>query len=119
MVKRCGSRWVWVALLAVAATALPRVTSAEPISLTVSVSPSLQQTANSPCVIGEPSCNNPDGFAYTLIGPSTSSATLQSPTYTVQELRNLIGGNVFSMGLDLNQAMGQNGGEYDLLRFTM
>jgi len=119
MVIRFRSRWFGVALLALAASGVPRLTSAEPISLSVSVGPSLQQTDNSPCVIGDPSCKNPDGFSYTLIGPRTSSATLHSPTYTVQELRELIGGNVFSIGVDLNQAMGHDSGAYNLLQFTM
>jgi PEP-CTERM motif-containing protein len=119
MVIRFRTRWLGVAVVALSAIGLPRLTSAEPISLTVSAGPSLQQTDNCPCVIGDPSCKNPDSFDYTLIRPRTSSATLNSPTYTVQELRNLIGGNLFSIGVDLNQAMGHDGGAYNLLQFTM
>jgi PEP-CTERM motif-containing protein len=105
-------------LVAVVALWAPRAASADPIALTVSGNPSLQQTMNRPCVIGDPSCNNPNSFDYTLIGPQTTDATLSSPTYTVQQIRDLVG-DTFSINLDLNQAVGQNGGAYDLIRFSM
>jgi len=101
------------------AALFPLTASAEPVALTVNVDTSLQQILNRPCVIGDPSCHNPDSLAYTLIGPHMESGTLKSPTYTVQQLRDLVGGNVFSIGVDLNQAMGHDGGAYDLMRFTM
>jgi PEP-CTERM motif-containing protein len=114
-------RWkaVTTALIALATVGRPHLASAEPIALTVSAGSTIQQTENSPCVIGDPSCQNPDGFLYTLIKPRTDSATLSSPTYTVQELRDLIGADVFSIGVDLNQAMGHDSGAYDLQQFTM
>jgi hypothetical protein len=48
-----------------------------------------------------------------------ADGTLSSPTYTVQQIRDLVGGDTFSVGLDLNQAMGHDRGAYDLMRFTM
>jgi hypothetical protein len=109
----------FIAALVATAALLPATASADPVALTVNVNTSLQQIENHPCVIGDPSCNNPESFAFTLIGSSMASGTLESPTYTVQELRDLLGGDVFSVGVDLNQALGQNGGAYDLMQFTM
>ena len=61
-----------------------------------------QQTANSPCIIGDPSCTNPGGFTSTTL---PSGATMQydvfSPIYTVQQIRNIVG-NVFFVGIDVN-----------------
>jgi PEP-CTERM motif len=113
-----GKNWCLVSAgLFVAAGLTARVASAEPVTLTVDANASLQQTLNRPCIIGDPSCT--DALAFTLIGPQMSSGTLSSPTYTVQQIRDLIGGDTFSVGLDLNQAPGQNGGAYDLVRFTL
>jgi PEP-CTERM motif-containing protein len=109
----------FAAALIAMATLFPAMASADPVALTVNVDTSLQQIDNHPCVIGDPSCSNPESFAFTLIGSSMASGTLESPTYTVQELRDLLGGDVFSVGVDLNQAIGQNGGAYDLMQFTM
>jgi hypothetical protein len=61
-----------------------------------------QQTLNSPCVIGDPSCNNPDGFGFTKL-PAGVVAFYDStsPTYTVQQIRN-IAGDAFFVGIDVN-----------------
>ena len=91
--------------------------SAEPVTLTVNAGTSLQQVTNRPCVIGDPSCT--DMLPFTLIGPHMSSGTLSSPTYTVQQIRDLIGGDAFTVGVDLNQARGHDGGAYDLLAFSL
>jgi PEP-CTERM motif-containing protein len=109
--------WAIIAGLVVTAGLVPRVASGEPMTLSVSTNVSVQQVMNRPCIIGDPSCT--DALAYTLIGPNMSSGTLSSPTYTVQQIRDLIGGDTFAVGLDLNQAMGQNDGAYDLVRFTL
>jgi hypothetical protein len=103
--------------LVVATGLAPGVASAEPVSLSVKVDTSLQQVMNRPCVIGDPSCT--DALAFTLIGPHMGSGTLSSPTYTVQQIRDLVGGDTFAIGVDLNQAPGHNDGAYDLLRFTL
>jgi hypothetical protein len=93
--------------------------SAEPIVLSVQAGPSIQQIDNRPCIIGDPSCHNPDSFPFTLIRPQSHEGTLSSPTYTVGQIRELVGGDTFVVGLDLNQAMGQNGGAYTLKQFTL
>jgi len=103
--------------LAISSGATPRVAFADPVTLSVNPDTSLQQILNRPCVIGDPSCTK--ALAFTLIGPQMSSGTLSSPTYTVQQIRDLVGGDTFAIGLDLNQAMGHNGGAYDLMQFTL
>lgn len=109
--------WLITAGLVIAAGVAPRVASADPVTLSVNADTSLQQILNRPCVIGDPSCTK--ALEFTLIGPHMSSGTLSSPTYTVQQIRDLVGGDTFAIGLDLNQALGHNNGEYDLIRFTL
>jgi PEP-CTERM motif len=92
---------------------------AEPIKLTVLTGPTIQQTENRPCVIGDPSCHNPDFLPYTLIAPQNEEGTLTSPEYTVGQIRNVVGGDEFVVGLDLNQARGQEGGTYTLESFSL
>lgn len=98
--------------------ALAPVASADPIPLTIVYGPPVQQTDNSPCIIGDPSCHN-GSITYTLLTPQASNGTLTSPVYTVEQIRNIIGGDVFFVGVDLNQAMGQNGGAYTINSFSM
>ena len=65
-----------------------------------------QQTTNSPCVIGNPSCNNPAGFDVTTIPANPAGGTynmVQSPTYTVSQIESIIGSNAFWVGIDINQ----------------
>jgi hypothetical protein len=63
-----------------------------------------QQTQNSPCVIGDPSCNQPAGFPSTTIPENTDPITnLGSPVYTVGQITGLVG-NTFFVGIDVNQA---------------
>jgi hypothetical protein len=77
-----------------------------------------QQTLNNPCVIGNPSCNNPAGFGFTLLPVSPTSPQITvSPTYTVDQIRTLIGGDTFFIGVDISQAPGQ--GAYTLNSFTV
>lgn len=92
---------------------------AEPISVTAAVGASVQQTENRPCIIGDPSCSNPAEFEFTLLAANETSGTYTSPWYTVDELREIAGGDTFSVGLDLNQAVGQNGGSYTLESFSL
>jgi hypothetical protein len=92
---------------------------ATPILLTVVSGPLEQQAANRPCIIGDPSCHNPEGLPFTLLDPHTGKGTVSSPTYTVGQLRELLGGDMFSVGLDLNQARGHDGGAYTLRAFTL
>jgi hypothetical protein len=93
--------------------------SATPLPLEVVIGPALQQTDNRPCIIGDPSCHNPDSLRYTLIAPQVAEGTLTSPTYTVGQIRDATGSDTFSVGLDLNQARGHNGGAYTLQSFSL
>ena len=68
MLIRYRLRSFTAALIATAAL-FPAVASADPVTLTVALGPSLQQTLNRPCVIGDPSCHNKDVLPFTLIGP--------------------------------------------------
>ena len=92
---------------------------ADRIPLSVLVGPEVQQADNRPCIIGDASCKNPSSLPFTRIAAQQEEGTLVSPTYTVAQLRNLLGGDIFSVGLDLNQARGQNGGAYTLLSFSL
>lgn len=88
----------------------------------VSITPDsgvFQQAENSPCVIGNPSCNNPAGFAFTTlpVNPTSPQVTV-SPTYTVDQIRTvLLGVNTFFIGVDIGQAQGQPA--YTLNSFTV
>jgi len=65
-----------------------------------------QQTTNSPCVIGNPSCNNPAGFNFTTIpaNPAGGAYTdVLSPTYTVSQIEGIAGSTAFWVGIDINQ----------------
>jgi hypothetical protein len=63
-----------------------------------------QQQLNSPCVIGDPSCQNPDGFLYTLLpAGDVGSYDEYSPEYTVGQLKELNLAN-FIVGFDVNEA---------------
>jgi hypothetical protein len=87
---------------------------AGPILLTINASPIFQQQNNSPCVIGNPSCQNPAGFNYTLIPANTDAANLSSPVYTVDQIRG-VAGNLFFMGIDLQEP----DNDYGLLYFAL
>jgi hypothetical protein len=71
-----------------------------------------QQTANSPCVFGDPSCKQPSGFNLTSIagggslqdwGTTALGGAISSPTYTGQQILDAVGTN-FLVGIDVNQA---------------
>jgi hypothetical protein len=78
----------------------------------------LQQKTNSPCVIGDPSCHNRGSIPFTTLPPHDPADTVSSPVYTVDQIRSLVG-NTFNIGVDLNQAPGQNNGAYLLNAFTL
>jgi hypothetical protein len=64
---------------------------------------SYQQTLNSPCVIGDPSCNNPGGFSFTTLpGGNVAQYDAVSPVYTVGQITTLLGSSTFSIGIDVN-----------------
>jgi hypothetical protein len=65
-----------------------------------------QQTTNSPCVIGNPSCNNPAGFTDTTIPANPAGHTynmVASPIYTVSQIESIVASNAFWVGIDINQ----------------
>jgi PEP-CTERM motif len=100
-------------------TVSPPPAGADIIRLTVVTGPSIPQTDNGPCIIGDPSCHNPVSLPYTLIAPQVSDGTLSSPIYAVKQIRDAIGGDTLFVGLDLNQARGQNGGAFTLTSFML
>jgi hypothetical protein len=106
-------------LCAVFLTVSPPPAGADIIPLTVMTGPSFQQQDNAPCIIGDPSCQNPGSFLFTTIASNLTDGPLSSPIYTVDQVRNAIGGDTFSVGLDLHQAPGQNGGAYTLKSFML
>lgn len=110
-----------IALVMPAIVALPLSAGALPIALTLdtSANASIQQALNTPCVIGNPSCNNPAGFDFTLLPVNPPSPDTQSsPTYTVGQIRTVLGGSsTFSIGVDISQAPGQ--AAYSLSSFTV
>jgi hypothetical protein len=65
-----------------------------------------QQTSNSPCVIGDDSCNahNPAGWTYTLLPPNGAYdfTNATSPLYTVADITGIVG-DTFFIGFDVNQ----------------
>ena len=112
---------VLIVLVGLALLGLPVSAWAVPFALTLDTSQTavFQQTQNNPCVIGNPSCNNPGGFSFTVlpVNPSSPQITV-SPTYTVGQITTLLGGNTsFFIGIDISQAPGQ--GAYSLNSFTV
>jgi hypothetical protein len=61
----------------------------------------LQQVTNTPCVIGDPSCQNAV-LAEGILPPGASSYDFLSPLYLVSDIRAAIG-DVFWVGVDVNQ----------------
>jgi hypothetical protein len=89
--------------------------SADTLTLTTPapVDQQYQQTANSPCVFGDPSCKQPSGFNLTSIagggslqdwGTTALGGPIQSPTYSGQQILDAIGSLSFVVGIDVNQA---------------
>jgi hypothetical protein len=75
-----------------------------------------QQTTNRPCIFGDPSCNNPAGFDFTLF-PVQTDGTYFSPDYTVGQIEAIVG-STFFVGVDVNQAT-QNVPVYTITLFEM
>jgi hypothetical protein len=113
------TRVVFTLCAAAAAVAIAARAGATPIPLTVVSGEAVQQTDNRPCIIGDPSCHNPENLPFTLLSPKSAEGTVTSPAYTVGQLRTLLGGDVFSVGVDLNQARGRSGGSYTLQSFSL
>jgi hypothetical protein len=62
-----------------------------------------QQTSNSPCVIGESSCQDGLLGTHTTLPAGASSYDAVSPTYTVGTITGAVG-NTFMIGVDINQS---------------
>jgi hypothetical protein len=94
----------YLAALALAAPLAMGTAQAAPTTLTLQSpgSQTFQQAFDKPCVIGDPSCQNPGGFGHTLIGSNNPAYTLTSPTYTVAQIETAIGGTSFFLGIDVN-----------------
>jgi hypothetical protein len=119
MTSRRYLAFLTVGLAAILMT--PLNATADTVALTVTTATGMQQTSGSPapCIIGDPSCQNPQAFDYTLIPAGHDALMLSSPTYTVDQLRTLVGGDTFTIAVNLNQAPGHEGGAYQLQNFTM
>ena len=84
------------------AIACAAVAHASTISISdVTVLHQYQQTTNSPCVFDNSSCNQPAGFPAALL-PVASSYDQDSLTYTVGQIRAIVGDSFF-VGMDVNQ----------------
>lgn len=97
--------------LALAAFLLTYVGAANAVSLLTLEAPSTfitQQTAQNPCIFGDPSCTNPAGFGFTLFpsGGAVTSYDESSPLYTVQQILDIVNSTTFSVGIDINTAGG-------------
>ena len=65
----------------------------------------IQQTLNSPCVIGSPSCN-PPSLPYTKVQGGNGLRDETSPTYTVDQIVAAVGDTTMNLLVDVNQACG-------------
>lgn len=85
------------------------VAYADTITLVSDPNKDYQQTTNSPCVIGNNSCQNPAGFNFTNLGAGSVNSYdfISSPTYTVSQIESIVNSTAFWVGIDVNQASGQ------------
>jgi PEP-CTERM motif len=103
-----GMNFRKVALVVIAFFALGAAPAfATTITFDVNPSVSFQQTANNPCVIGDPSCKEPAGMLYTKYSgtpPATGNVyDAYSPTYTSAALVGFLSGQTaFQVGIDVN-----------------
>jgi hypothetical protein len=69
-----------------------------------------QQTTNNPCVIGDPSCNEPSGMTYYSSSGPQGTYDFTSPLYTATDPHTTYSGNLipvsFMIGVDENIAKG-------------
>jgi hypothetical protein len=92
-------------LLAAAWVLAPASASAAALTLTnpAPADQQYQQTENSPCIFGEPSCQDPAGWSHTDFpaGGGTQNYSETSPTYTVGQITGVVG-DTFIVGIDVN-----------------
>jgi hypothetical protein len=108
-----------LALTACAAAAAvlvnPPGAAADPVALSVNPSTAIQQVLSGPCVIGDSSCQNPEDLNYARIGRGGAAVA----GYSVEEIRNIVGGDTFSMGVDMGRGPRHHRGAFDLKSFAM
>jgi len=96
---------VTLGVMMAAVLMLPRPASAVTALVYDDTLKDIQQTANRPCVIGSPSCTQ--ALPYTTVPGGPGDQNLQSPTYTVSQLVNVLSGNTsFNILIDVNQSGG-------------
>ncbi|WP_139840047.1 hypothetical protein [Pseudoruegeria sp. SK021] len=104
--------WVAIAGAAQAVTTL---------SLAAAPNGGIQQSAQGPCVIGDPSCVSnvllPEGFTTLPSGGPGSYSNIMSPNYLVSNLRGVLQSDLFNIQIDVNEARGQ--GAQSLSLFSM
>lgn len=97
------------------------VTIADNLTLATEAAPGIQQAAQGPCVIGDPSCNSNTGtyistFTTLPNGNPSSYDDILSPVYSVADFR-LDAGDIFDIGIDIN-ATGNNLSDHSLTTFV-
>jgi hypothetical protein len=92
-------------LLGIALGAQTNASASTLILNALGVDEEFQQTTNNPCIIGEPSCQNPAGFDRTIFPPNDATFDGFSPIYSVSQIQAITGDNFF-VGLDINQNQG-------------
>lgn len=105
--KRC-----YLAMFVVAGVmAFSGAQAATTLSLQAAPAPGIQQNAQGPCVIGDPSCVSnpllPEGFTTLPSGGPGSYTDIMSPGYLVSNLRSFLASDLFTIQIDVNQANGQ------------
>jgi hypothetical protein len=99
------TRKIYSVALGVAALLLVAPLSAGALNLTYDDTlKDIQQTDNSPCVIGSPSCDNT--LPYTTVPGGPGDQNLSSPTYTVGQLTGILGTSLVTVLIDVNQSGG-------------
>lgn len=95
----------WILLLVACAV----IAGATPVTLVltpVTSAPFYQQTTNNPCVLGDPSCQGPSGWTWTVFNanpPGNAYTNVTSPTYTVGQILGIVHSTSFLIGVDVNQ----------------
>src|SRR5882724_5811203 len=89
-------RFGYVMLLSAVASHAASITLNE-----VTTAQQYQQTTNSPCVIGDPSCKG--SLAFTIFPPNAGSYDSVSPIYSANDIKAIVGNSLF-IGVDINQS---------------
>jgi hypothetical protein len=90
---------IGIMMMPVSATALTVLTYDDTLK-------DIQQTDNSPCVIGSPSCASGDVLPFTSVEGGPGDQDLNSPTYTVGQITGVVGSDFMNLLIDVNQSCG-------------